>query len=58
MSLETMRGLINAVTIHETDGGAHITLDGAITALVGLAQPEAEAFINSGSVKFGCGSRI
>ncbi len=51
-ALETIRGLISAVTVHETaDGGIRIDLNGAITALVGLAQPEAEAFINSGSVK-------
>ena len=51
MALETIRGLISAVTIHETADGPRITLDGAITALVGLAQPEAEAVINTGSVK-------
>ena len=51
MALETIRGLISAVTIHETNEGTRVILDGAITALVGLAQPEAEAFINSGSVK-------
>ncbi|WP_108389199.1 recombinase family protein [Yoonia sediminilitoris] len=51
MALETIRGLISAVTIHETDEGTRLTLDGAITALVGLAQPEAEAFFSSGSVK-------
>ena len=50
-ALETIRSLITAVTIHETDQGTRVTLDGAITALVGLAQPEAEAFMSSGSVK-------
>ena len=50
-ALETIRGLISVVTIHETHDGTRVTLDGAITALVGLAQPEAEAFINSCSVK-------
>jgi site-specific DNA recombinase len=51
-ALETIRGLITAVTIHETaDNGIRIDLDGAITALVGLAQPEAEAFLSSGSVE-------
>jgi site-specific DNA recombinase len=51
MALETIRGLISSVTIHETEGGVRVELEGAITALVGLAQPEAEAFISSGSVK-------
>jgi hypothetical protein len=51
MALETIRGLISAVTIHETSDGPRITLDGAITALVGLAQPGADAVINTGSVK-------
>ena len=51
MALETIRGLINSVTVHEMDSGVQIALDGAITALVGLAQPEAEAFISTGSVK-------
>jgi len=56
-ALETIRGLISAVTIHETaDNGIRIDLDGAITALVGLAQPEAEAFIGSGSVKVVAGA--
>ena len=50
-TLQTIRGLISVVTIHETHDGTRVTLDGAITALVGLAQPEAEALINSGSIK-------
>ena len=51
-ALETIRGLISAVTVHETaNDSIRIDLDGAITALVGLAQPEAEVFINAGSVK-------
>ena len=51
MALETIRGLIDAVTVHELDKGVQIDLDGAITALVGLAQPEADPFIGGGSVK-------
>lgn len=50
MALETIRGLIDAVTVHELEGGVRIDLDGAITALVGLAQPEAGAFLCGGSV--------
>lgn len=57
MALETIRGLIQSVTIHETDSGVKIDLDGAITALVGLAQPGAEAVINAGSVKVVAGGR-
>jgi len=58
-ALETIRGLISAVTVHETaKDGIRIDLDGAITALVGLAQPEAEAFINAGSVKVVAGARF
>lgn len=48
MALETIRGLIQSVTVHETASGVRIDLDGAITALVGLAQPGAEAIIGSG----------
>ena len=51
MALEAIRGLISSVTIHETEGSVRVELEGAITALVGLAQPEAGAFISSGSVK-------
>ena len=51
MAMETNRGLIKSVTIHETDSGVKIDLDGAITALVGLAQPGAEAVINGGSAR-------
>jgi len=51
IALETIRGLIDAVTVHELEDGVRIDLDGAITALVGLAQPEAEAFLGGGSVK-------
>ena len=50
-ALETIRGLIQSVTIHETDSGVRIELDGAIIALVGLAQPGAEAILDRGSVK-------
>jgi site-specific DNA recombinase len=51
MALETIRGLIQSVTIHETDSSVRIDLEGAITALVGLAQPGADAVISAGSVK-------
>lgn len=51
MALDTIRGLIETVTIHETESGTQIDLEGAITALVGLAQPEAEPYIGGCSVK-------
>jgi len=51
MALETMRGLIQSVTVHETAEGVRIALDGAITALVGLAQPGADAIFRIGSVE-------
>jgi site-specific DNA recombinase len=50
-ALETIRGLISSVTIHEGEDGVRIDLEGAITALVGLAQPGAEVTLSSGSVK-------
>ncbi len=51
MALKIIRGLIESVTIHDTDDGVRINLDGVITALIGLAQPDAEAFVGAGSVK-------
>ncbi|WP_085891514.1 recombinase family protein [Roseovarius litorisediminis] len=51
VALDTIRGLIQSVTIYETEGGVQIDLQGAITALVGLAQPDAEAFLGGRSVK-------
>jgi site-specific DNA recombinase len=49
MALETMRGLIQSVTVHEMADGVRIDLEGAITALVGLAQPGAEVSVSGGS---------
>ena len=51
MALETMRGLIQSVTVHEMADGVRIDLEGAITALVGLAQPGAEVSVSGGSVE-------
>lgn len=48
MALDTIRGLVQSVTVHETARGVRIDLEGAVTALVGLAQPGAEAIIGSG----------
>ncbi len=58
MALKTICGLIQSVTVHETDSGVQIALEGAITALVGIAQPEAEFVLSSGSVKVVAGSRF
>jgi hypothetical protein len=58
MALETIRGLIQSVTVHETASGVRIDLDGAITALVGLAQPGADAILRVGSVEVVAGGRI
>ncbi|ARE85368.1 resolvase [Roseovarius mucosus] len=57
MALDTIRGLIQSVTVHETTSGVRIDLDGAITALVGLAQPGAEVIVGSGSVEVVAGGR-
>lgn len=51
MALETMRGLIQSVTVHETSERVRIDLAGSITALVGLAQPGADAILRVGSVE-------
>ena len=40
-ALETIRGLITAVTIYEDEDCVRIDIEGAITALIGLAQPGA-----------------
>jgi hypothetical protein len=58
MALETMRGLIQSVTVHETVDGVRIDLAGAITALVGLAQPGADAILRVGSVEVVAGGRV
>lgn len=56
-ALDTIRGLIETVTIHETESGTQINLAGAITALVGLAQPEVGPIIGGCSVKVVAGVR-
>ena len=50
-ALEIIRGLITSVTVHEEQDGVRVELEGAIIALVGLAQPEAKAALSAGSVK-------
>lgn len=58
MALEIMRGLIQSVTVHERSEHMRIDLAGAITALVGLAQPGADAIFAYWFGGSGCGSRI
>ncbi len=55
-ALEAIRGLIQRVTLRETGDGIRIELEGAITALIGLAQPEAGAGIDLSSVKVVAGA--
>jgi len=50
-ALETIRGLITSVTIHVDCEDVTIELEGAITALIGLAQPEAAEGLDTCSVK-------
>ena len=50
-ALDSIRSLIETVTVYETDDGVQIALEGAITALIGLAQPGADLSFNQGSVK-------
>nr|WP_240497769.1 recombinase family protein [Thioclava sp. F34-6] len=50
-ALETIRGLINSVTIHVTGEKVRVELEGAITALIGLAQPEAAQRLDPSSVE-------
>ncbi|WP_299365349.1 recombinase family protein [uncultured Paracoccus sp.] len=57
MAIEAIRGLIRSATIEEREGHVRITLDGAITALVGLAQPEAGKSLCVGSVQVVAGAR-
>ena len=50
-ALETIRGLITAVTIHEDGEGVRVELEGAITAMIELAQPKAERTLDRCSVE-------
>ncbi|MCE5974928.1 recombinase family protein [Sinirhodobacter sp. WL0062] len=50
-ALETIRGLINSVTIHVDGERVTVELEGAITALIGLAQPEAVEGLDACSVE-------
>ncbi|QPZ89693.1 recombinase family protein [Thioclava electrotropha] len=50
-ALETIRGLISSVTIHVDGEKVTVELEGAITALIGLAQPEAAQRLDPSSVE-------
>lgn len=53
MALDAIRSLIKSATITTHDGHTRIALDGAITALVGLAQPEGVLSAGSAEVVAG-----
>ena len=55
-ALDAIRSLIERVTVHETADGIRIELEGAITALIGLAQPSAAEAIDQGSIKVVAGA--
>ena len=55
-ALEIIRGLITRVTIHETETGVKIELEGAMTAMIGLAQPEAKHVLYHCSVEMVAGA--
>ncbi|WP_318527508.1 recombinase family protein [Defluviimonas sp. WL0002] len=55
-ALDTIRGLINAVTVHERSDGTTVELEGAITAMIELAQPEAGKSLDPCSVKVVAGA--
>ncbi|MDZ7909189.1 MAG: hypothetical protein U5N10_13855 [Gemmobacter sp.] len=60
-ALEAIRGLIERVSVHETTEGVRIELEGAITALIGLAQggtakSPLESGLDVGSVKVVAGA--
>ena len=51
-ALEVVRGLIERVTVHtDDDGTVTLDLEGALTAMLSLAQPEAGRALGEGSVK-------
>ncbi|KAB2883316.1 MAG: serine recombinase [Albidovulum sp.] len=55
-ALDTIRGLINAITVHERSDGTTVELEGAITAMIELAQPEAGKSLDVCSVKVVAGA--
>lgn len=57
-ALEIIRGLITSVTIHEMEAGIKIELEGAITAMIGLAQPYAARLLDHCSVEVVAGARF
>jgi site-specific DNA recombinase len=55
-ALEAMRSLISSITIREDEGAFTIAFEGAITALIGLAQPDAASNMDECSVKVVAGT--
>ena len=56
-ALEVIRGLIERVTVHDGPDGVVLDLEGAITSMIGLAQPAAVKALDHGSVKVVAGAR-
>lgn len=62
-ALETIRGLIETVTVHVDPEGIKLELEGALSAMVGLAQDwtaksPLESGLNERLFIAGCGDRI
>ncbi|WP_069043100.1 hypothetical protein [Agrobacterium sp. RAC06] len=55
-ALENIRSLISSVTIREVDGRTTIELEGAITAMIALAQPKTGKDLEGSSVKVVAGA--
>lgn len=55
-ALETIRSLISSVTIHEVEDRVTIELEGAITAMIALAQPETGSDLDGSSVNVVAGA--
>jgi len=55
-ALENIRSLISSVTIREVDGRTTIELEGAITAMIAVAQPETGKDLEGSSVKVVAGA--
>lgn len=56
MALATIRGLITQITLRETTEGVRMEIEGALAAMIGLAQPEALRGTDLGSVKVVAGA--
>ena len=55
-ALERIRGLVSSVTIQERPDGTNVELEGAINAMIELAQPDAGKSLDRYSVKVVAGA--